>query len=209
MAQILKESVREQLLDAAVRLFARLSYKQATMGMIAKEAGMATGNIYKYFPNKDALFYSIVTPEFVKELGSLTSDRVYALNQPERLPKLNTITDQEAGKLLKFWVENRLRVIILLSGSQGSGYEGFCESYVQSMFEQSITLIPELQPHLEDNKYFRFTFKNQLLDTVNSVVSILKEFEHEDEITEAFSSSWAYHYAGIQALIQWHSNGKQ
>lgn len=209
MAQILKESVREQILNAAERLFARLSYKQATMGMIAKEAGMATGNIYKYFPNKDALFYSIVTPEFVKELGSLTSDRVYALNQPEKLSELNSITDQEAGKLLQFWIENRLKVIILLSGSQGSDYEGFCEGYVQSMFEQSITLIPELQPQLEDNKFFLFTFRNQLLDTANGVVSILKKFENGDEITEAFSSSWAYHHAGIQALIQWHSNGKQ
>ena len=71
-----------------------------------------------------------------------------------------------------------------------------------------IALIPELQPHLEDNKYFLFTFRNQLLDTVNSVVSILREFENGDEIAEAFSSNWAYHHAGIQALIQWHSNGK-
>lgn len=209
MAQILKESVRELILDAATKLFARLSYKQATMGMIAKEAGIATGNIYKYFPNKDDLFYSIVTPKFVEELRSLTSDRVYALNQPERLSELDSITDQEAGKLLQFWIENRLKVIILLSGSQGSDYENFRKEYMQSMFNQSITLIPQLQPHLQDNQLFRFTFKNQLLDTVNGVVSILKEFENGDDIAKAFSSSWAYHHAGIQALIQWHSNGNQ
>lgn len=205
MVQVLKESVKTQILCAAEKLFSSLSYKQATMGKIAKEAGIATGNIYKYFPNKDALFYEIITPSFVEDFSVLTAQRVDALNQPLRLPELDSIIDKEAGKLLDFWIENRLKVVILLSSSEGSKYESFYQDYIQSMFEQSIMQLPVLQPNIEDDLFFKFTFKTQLVDTVNGVVSILKSFEKESDIAKAFTSSWKYHHAGIQALIEWHS----
>jgi TetR/AcrR family fatty acid metabolism transcriptional regulator len=42
-----------QILEAAVRVFARQGFHQSTVAQIAKEAGVADGTIYLYFKNKD------------------------------------------------------------------------------------------------------------------------------------------------------------
>jgi len=42
-----------QILEAAVKVFARQGFHQSTVAEIAKEAGVADGTIYLYFKNKD------------------------------------------------------------------------------------------------------------------------------------------------------------
>lgn len=42
-----------QILEAAVRVFARQGFYQSTVAKIAREAGVADGTIYLYFKNKD------------------------------------------------------------------------------------------------------------------------------------------------------------
>jgi AcrR family transcriptional regulator len=201
MPQVLKESVKEQISDAAEHLFAKLGYKQATMGLIAKEAGVATGNIYKYFTSKDALFYSIITPGFVKAFKDLTRKRVDILIQPDGLAKSQSMIDGEAGKLLRFWIKNRFKVIIVLSRAQGSIYESFAQDYIQAMIEQSMEQLFISLPGFKKTDVFLFTFKNRLADTVRDIVSILETYETEAQISEAFVVGWAYHHAGIQGLI--------
>jgi AcrR family transcriptional regulator len=49
------EERRNQILDAAARLFARKGYKGATIREIAHEAGVAEGTIYNYFDSKHDL----------------------------------------------------------------------------------------------------------------------------------------------------------
>lgn len=46
---------RELLLDACFRLFAEEGYEGTTMRRIAREAGVSTGTLYHYFPDKRAL----------------------------------------------------------------------------------------------------------------------------------------------------------
>jgi len=46
------EERRNQILDAAARLFARKRYRGATIREIAREAGAAEGSIYNYFDSK-------------------------------------------------------------------------------------------------------------------------------------------------------------
>lgn len=46
---------RTQIIDAAERRFARAGFHRTTMQDVAAEAGMSPGNLYRYFPSKDAL----------------------------------------------------------------------------------------------------------------------------------------------------------
>src|SRR5436190_7749492 len=47
------EEKRRQILDAAVRVFARRGYHSSRVGDIAEEAGVAHGLLYHYFSSKD------------------------------------------------------------------------------------------------------------------------------------------------------------
>ena len=46
---------RKLILDAAERSFSRAGFHRTTMQDVAVEAGMSPGNLYRYFPSKDAL----------------------------------------------------------------------------------------------------------------------------------------------------------
>jgi AcrR family transcriptional regulator len=44
-----------RIVEAAQRAFVRLGFHAATMQNVAEEAGMSAGNLYRYFPSKEAL----------------------------------------------------------------------------------------------------------------------------------------------------------
>ena len=50
---------RTEILDAAERCFARSGFHQASMQDICGEAAMSAGNLYRYFPSKEALIAGI------------------------------------------------------------------------------------------------------------------------------------------------------
>ena len=53
------EQRRRQILEAAVRVFARGGYTGSRVGDIAREAGVAYGLVYHYFENKEAILNSL------------------------------------------------------------------------------------------------------------------------------------------------------
>jgi len=53
------EDKRRQLLDAAVRVFARKGYHASRVGDIAEEAGVAHGLLYHHFASKDQVLEAV------------------------------------------------------------------------------------------------------------------------------------------------------
>jgi len=200
MAQVLKEEVRDKITEAAEKLFFHEGYKKATMGMIADEAGVATGNIYKYFANKDLLYRTIIDNEFINELYKLTEKRVQTLSAEimDDISIKSLEKNREANNLLRFWIKNRVKTVILLDKSEGSQYESVRNSYFNMMINESI----KGNKMLIKNEMMLFTFKNRLADTIRGLLSILTSFEKEKDIKAAFNMSWAYHYAGIRGLLE-------
>ena len=54
--QILKDDIKNKILKAALAEFGEFGYLNSSMRRIAGSAGITTGNIYRYFKNKDELF---------------------------------------------------------------------------------------------------------------------------------------------------------
>lgn len=55
-----KQRRREEILEAAQRVFARHGYEGATVARLEQETGLSRGAIFNYFENKDALFVAVV-----------------------------------------------------------------------------------------------------------------------------------------------------
>jgi len=49
----------QQIIDAAIRVFARTGYYNSRVSDIAREAGIASGTIYLYFPTKDEILVTL------------------------------------------------------------------------------------------------------------------------------------------------------
>jgi AcrR family transcriptional regulator len=99
---------RRQILAGASAVFRALGYDAASMGEIAKAAGVSKGTLYVYFKDKDELFQSIVdmecvfqaegvfdldvaSPDVAGELTRMGIAYVKILCQPERQSTLRTV----------------------------------------------------------------------------------------------------------------------
>jgi AcrR family transcriptional regulator len=60
-------SKRRQILDGARRVFLDLGFDGASMGEIARAAGVSKGTLYVYFADKNRLFEAIVEEESVEQ----------------------------------------------------------------------------------------------------------------------------------------------
>src|SRR3979409_1247697 len=58
---------RRQILDGARAVFMDLGYDGASMGVIARAAGVSKGTLYVYFADKNRLFEAIVEQERLEE----------------------------------------------------------------------------------------------------------------------------------------------
>jgi len=77
-----QEERRRQILDAAVRAFAKKGYHACRVSDIAEEAGVAYGLVYHYFESKDAVLESIF-----REMWGMMVAAINAVEQLDDSPR--------------------------------------------------------------------------------------------------------------------------
>jgi AcrR family transcriptional regulator len=79
------EERRPQIIDAAIRVFARKGCRSATMPDVAREAGLSVGGVYWYFKGKDEIVAAILERIFDQDLGALAELLAEGAPATERL----------------------------------------------------------------------------------------------------------------------------
>jgi AcrR family transcriptional regulator len=82
------EDRREQLLDAAIRVFARKGFSRATNKDIAREADVTPGLIYHYFERKESLLQAVLEERSPLSLLRSLPAQVMELPPTQFLPSL-------------------------------------------------------------------------------------------------------------------------
>ena len=72
-------SKRRQIIDGAMAVFLEKGYDAASMGEIARAAGVSKGTLYVYFQDKDALFEAIVS-----EACKVQAEQVFELDPKDQ-----------------------------------------------------------------------------------------------------------------------------
>ncbi len=70
--QARSEQSRRHVLDIALQLFSRQGYRATTVRDIADTAGVSTGSVYHHFPDKEAIFRTLLD-----EFWAITDSRRY------------------------------------------------------------------------------------------------------------------------------------
>jgi len=129
--QTLKDDVRHNILRAALNEFKSHDYADASMRRISAAAGITTGNIYRYFKNKEELFEALVKPVYAKLLEYLLDlkkelDRSY-IDGSDGIKYFSMIEDTIVGLFDAYSAE----LTILMNRSTGSKYGGVKSDMVQ------------------------------------------------------------------------------
>ena len=129
--QQLRENKKQQILQAALKVFAGYGYNGATINMIAKEAGMAKGLLYSYYPGKEKLLEELILFGF-RKAGSLIKENpsVQLKTKKEFADSLRTMI-QLFQQEKDFW---RLYTMLVLQPNLAEKFQkeagGFLEQYL-------------------------------------------------------------------------------
>ena len=88
-------SYQQRILAAANKIFIENGYRLADMRSIAKEAGIAVGTIYNYYPNKAVLYQAILDQqweEFDRRINQIVTDLASSTRE-----KLQHVTEHLFG----------------------------------------------------------------------------------------------------------------
>lgn len=135
-AQI-RETRRQQILEAALFVFAQDSYHGASMSAVAKRAKVSKGLIYNYFDSKESILMTLVSEFFDEAIGLMDLD----VTKPLTKAKFAALIERSLDAVL----ENPLRWKLYMSLS-------FQPDVTPLLMEQ---MLPRIQPYMvQMNNYF-------------------------------------------------------
>lgn len=195
MAQRPKEHIRAAILDAALREFAQVGFARATLARIASQAGTSIGNLYKYFPNKDALFAATVPAELVAELARLFRERVRAFGAGRSAYR------EASEALLTFSLAHRDRLLFLLHQAAQTPHARFREGLERELVRLAIAYARKAHPAFQPTRARRRTLGRIYRAFVASLATILEEESSEAGVRAATGQLVTYHLAGLRAFF--------
>lgn len=203
MAQYLKPEVARRISEAALVLFSQRGFDAASVADIAKAARVSTGNVYRYFANKDVLFDTVVPQALPRRLLSLLEQRVHALDGVRDVAILpaDASFHSASEELVAFAVRHRLETIILLGRPDNTRYASFPTHVVALLERLALAHFEALEPNLRVTTAQRVVLRLVYQNLLRSMVRILEQFDDEEAIRKAVSAYSRYHLAGLVRLF--------
>ena len=91
---------RERIIATARRAFAERSFDEVLMDVVARQAGVGKGTIYRYFPDKESLYFAVIF-QGIEELKQQIRSALTAPSQLE--PRIRELI----ATLVSFFHRNR------------------------------------------------------------------------------------------------------
>lgn len=189
MAQYLKETVKQRILESAIDEFYKNGYKSTTIKSIALGASIPAGLIYSYFKNKEALFSSVVKP--VTHI--LTSFNAVKISDD---PEKNLYKHE-----LPMWLEciekyNR-ELVILIDKSVGSCFENTKDEII-SQVSIHLKIVPDLKSTSFDPVFYHILATNFM----EGIFEIARHYQDRQWAEAMLRLLIKQHRFGTKALSQ-------
>ena len=145
--QYLKKEVREKILCAAIDEFKQYGYADASIRNIANNAEISLGNIYRYFPNKEALYLTIINPLIEGIQKIIEKDFVFDGRTMKEISEV----------LVAFLMEYSDEIIIVRKGNS-IHYENFINYLVNvassKVREMMTNAFPQIQSKISNENFY-------------------------------------------------------
>jgi len=173
--QYLKDEVKSRIISAALKEFNDKGFLDASMRQIAKDAGIAIGNVYRYFKSKEDLFYEVVDPAY-NSLINIKENNNY--KSTSNLVVFEAVVD----RIMLVFKEYRVQLSILIDKGKGTKYENIKDKLILvTVKEISDYLLPMLKER-EVNIKEAFIFNVIAAAFLEGLFIILREYNDEDVI---------------------------
>ena len=141
------QPIRERLLDAAARVFARQGYEGTKIMDIVREAGLSTGAVYGRFRSKNDLLRAAIVERAVNvaRLGDPGTQRVADLIARMASFTKGRLTDDEAVRLEAFVAARREPEVARAIADASAGWRTAIQPLVDAALADG-TVAPDVDP---------------------------------------------------------------
>lgn len=188
--QVLKEELKQELIDKAVEEFYIKGFEKASIRKIVKAAGTTIGNFYNYFKSKEELFYSITTPVYeniVYHIKNHNDEDDYSLTNIN-IDELNKILTSSVKQIdttfLDFDKDMYKKIIILFHGSKGTKYENVKSNIKFFIAEHILDHMNALsKDKITDVDYYEYLSKVLAAGVVEGLLEIIEsDYENKGKL---------------------------
>jgi len=117
--QVLKPEIGERIAEAAEDLFLERGYEKTTMREIARAADVTLSNMYKYYPDKAALFASLMRPFYARTVRDLET-----LFREKHEMEEDSVFELVIDAIVSMIKSDRRKFVILMGRSAGTEFSG-------------------------------------------------------------------------------------
>ncbi|MFH1850717.1 MAG: TetR/AcrR family transcriptional regulator [Candidatus Neomarinimicrobiota bacterium] len=200
--QVKKATVRQAMLVSAREEFFKHGFAAASMHTIAARAGIAVGNLYRYYRNKVDLFEAVVKPAYDRIID------LVLLYKPEKerisgsgVSALVDIIRIQLGNLTRIMVENRVELLILVDQSGGTRFAESRGALVGAIAAQLKTAL--VQAGKLDGKILNDTVVRSLaVGLVEGILDIVRTYRSPAAINKATAIYIGVFMNGATALFR-------
>jgi len=122
--QYLKDEVKNRIKTVAMKEFQDKGFLHASIRDISKNAGVAIGNVYRYFKSKEDLFNEIVEPAYQRFFGM---EKIYKREIYSKVSFFEEIVNY----IMEIMKEYKIQVLIMVDKSKGTKYASFKEELIR------------------------------------------------------------------------------
>lgn len=131
MPQILKNEIKEKILHGALNGFLDKGYTSTSMQEIARRAGIAAGNIYNYFKNKEEVFSTLIGPVLaeVKAIFGVREGDLARYSMEDGM----ALSEQKMDAFIRLYQSNRKVFVLLFEKSDNTKFETTKADVIESL----------------------------------------------------------------------------
>lgn len=137
--QYLKKEIRKNIIASAVTEFKEHGYADASIRNIANNAEISLGNIYRYFVNKEDLYFAVINP-FINSIKQVIEEEIVFDSKDMREP---------SEALVEFLVAHSDELLIIRKGNTVH-YESFISYLVESISKKIREMLEQSFPEIDE-----------------------------------------------------------
>ena len=194
------EATKQQLLELAKAEFLEKGYNKASVRNIAKTAGLTTGAVFRYYPDKAALFDALVAEaaDTLVNQFKAAQEAHYDLIPAEKTSESTELSTNYLNYFINYIYDNFDAFKLVICFSEGTRYANYIHELVELEVTQTEDYYEKLRQlgklegtvshdlhHMITSAYFTAVF-----ETVTHDMDRNRAIEYVNEIAAFFNYGW-------------------
>lgn len=202
------KETKNKLLASARTEFLEKGYIGASLRNICRNAGVTTGALYFFFKDKADLYESLVK-DTVNTIYTVMKEHFAGEHEQAEAGAFNHVAEVDASKdvedtkrVIHFMYEHRDEVLMLLTKSQGSPYEGVLDRFIETAENHLRNMAGQMEKACPDKKIDDRLIHWLSHQQIEMFVYMITHIEDERQAVKFMEQSVSYMVAGWFGLFR-------